>query len=202
MESLADIFTWARVKGSADNPVSQMGSLLLALGADEDVTIEEFASIPVANFTRVIEDVWLHSGSNAVDDGNDTELNVRPSEIIKGRATSAHHVARIWAGIESPRAAKARKSDIDDNKSQSYRDAKLAALQASASGQRPAASPTDGGETVPINEIADTTQKREAPVMSPDEYKGWYKNYKKWAHVDPTPEITPTRQQLSVLRAI
>ena len=57
MESLADIFTWARVKGSADNPVSQMGSLLLALGADDDITIEEFASIPVANFTRVIEDV-------------------------------------------------------------------------------------------------------------------------------------------------
>ena len=60
----------------------------------------------------------------------------------------------------------------------------------------------DGLHTVPINEIADTTQKREVAVMPPAEYHKWYKNYKKWCHVDPNAEHTPSPVQLSVLLAI
>ena len=55
---------------------------------------------------------------------------------------------------------------------------------------------------VPINEVADTTQKREVPVMSQETYHRWYKNYKKWAYVDPKPEHTPSPVQLSVLAVI
>jgi len=172
------------------------------LGADGDTTIDEFAAIPVSNFLRAIEEIWLHSESNDVDDGLPTDLVVRPSEIVKGRATSAHHVARIWSGVEVSRATKARRLDLDDTKAQSYRDAKLLALQATASTQRTPTPAVDAGETVPINEIADTTQKREIPVMSHEDYRAFYKNYKKWKHVDPKPEITPTRPQLSVLGAI
>ena len=38
--------------------------------------------------------------------------------------------------------------------------------------------------------------------MDPQTYSKWYKNYKKCAHMDPKPETTPTRTQLSVLQAI
>ena len=38
--------------------------------------------------------------------------------------------------------------------------------------------------------------------MSAERYRGFYRQYKKWTHVDPKPSITPTRAQLSVLGAI
>ena len=139
---------------------SQQGSLLIALGADVDTSIDEFASIPVQNF-NTLETVWLHSESTEPDDHNSQDLAIKPSEIVKARARSAHHVARIWIGAETTRAYKTRRLNHDDNKSQEYRDAKLAALQAAAVGPGTARPPTtDVGETVPINEVADTTQKR------------------------------------------
>ena len=104
MSTLNDIFTWAKLKGSVEYAESQVGSFLLALGADDDVTIDEFASIPVANVSRVIDEVWLHSKSNDPSDGLNTELIVKPTEFIKARAMSAHHVARIWAGFVDSRA--------------------------------------------------------------------------------------------------
>ena len=73
----------------------------------------------------------------------------------------------------------ARKSDLAETKVQSYRDAKLACMRASISQHSNVGSLRDAGDTVAINEIADATQKREVQVMSPDEYKGWYRNYKK-----------------------
>ena len=38
--------------------------------------------------------------------------------------------------------------------------------------------------------------------MDKDTYHKWYKNYKKWAYVDPSPEMTPSPVQLSVLAVI
>ncbi|MCH1521551.1 MAG: hypothetical protein L7T80_01840 [Arenicellales bacterium] len=204
MTTLNDIFTWAKLKGSVEYAESQVGSFLLALGADDDVTVDEFASIPVANVSRVIDEVWLHSNSNDPSDGLNTELVIKPTEFIKARAMSAHHVARIWAGFVDSRAAKARKTQTEDTKAQDYRDAKLAALRAQVTNSTlsAAAATGTGADTVQINEVADTTSKTSVPVMSPADYKTYYKNYKKWKRVDPEPEVTPSRQQLSVLAAL
>ena len=203
LETLADILSWSRLTGTMEYGPSQQGSLLVALGADVNTSVDEFAAIPVQNFLNTLESVWLHSESTERDDHGNVELAITPTEIVKARARSAHHVARIWVGAETTRAYKSRRLNHEDNKSQEYRDAKLAALQAAAvvpgSTRHP---PTDGGETVPINEVADTTQKREVPVMSAERYRGYYRQYKKWTHVDPKPSITPTRAQLSVLGAI
>ena len=204
MRTLTDVFAWARLMGDISQSTTPAWSLLMALGADEFTMIDEFAAIPEANFNRTMETIWRHSESrDGGFDGLPTDLVVVPSEVTKARASSAHHAARIWAGIVETRAAKARKLDDTGQREQTYRDAKLVAMQAAASnGSRPTTAPTDPGETVPINEVADTTQKREVPVMSVDDYKVYYKNYKKYAHVDPTPDITPSRPQLSVLKVI
>ena len=119
MNTLNDIFTWSKLKGSVEYAESQVGSLLLSVGADDDVTIEEFASIPVASVSRVIDEVWLHSKSNEQYDGFNTELVVKPTEFIKARAMSAHHVARIWAGFVDSRAAKTRRIETEATKAQS-----------------------------------------------------------------------------------
>ena len=96
---------------------SQQGSLLVALGADADTTIEEFASIPDTNFFTTLETVWLHSDSIVRDDYSNQDLTIKPSEIVKARARSAHHVARIWIGAETTRAYKSRRLVHDDTKS-------------------------------------------------------------------------------------
>ena len=202
MESLQDIFTWARLKGNIDYSPSQSGTLLAAVGADEDTTIDELAAISTERFFHAADANWMRSESNDPDDSKSTDLIVKPAEITIGRAMSAHHVARLWSGVESSRAAKARRTQYDDSKAQNYRDAKLIALQATATANGQARPSNVGGETVPINEVADTTQKREIPVMNAETYRTLYRNYKKWAHVDPKPSITPTRQQLSVLQVI
>ena len=59
MRTLADILTWSKLKGSVDYPPSQAGSLITALGAEHDTSIEEFAAIPEDTFLQVIRDVWL-----------------------------------------------------------------------------------------------------------------------------------------------
>ena len=88
---------------------SQQGSLLIAVGADLSTSIEEFAAIPTENFFSVVDTVWLHSQSFSPDDQRNPELIVQPNEIVKGRARSAQHVARIWIGAETSRAVKARR---------------------------------------------------------------------------------------------
>ena len=202
MSSLSDILKWSRLVGSTWYLPSQQGSLLTALGAETDTTIEEFAAIPVDNFSNVIENMWFYSESFEPEDQRRQVLEVTPTEIVKARARSAHHAARIWVGAETTRAYKARRLDHLGTQTQEYRDAKLAALVKAAEGSGTARSSTEAIETVPINEVADTTQKREIAVMSPEKYRVYYKQYRKWTHVDPKPSITPTRAQLSVLLAI
>ena len=203
LRTLDDILAWARIGGAMDYVPSQRGSLLIAAGGGVDTTIEEFAAIPTDNYMHIMENLWMYSASKEPGDSWSQDMTTAPSEMIKARGISAHHVARIWVGAETSRAQKCRRINYTDTKDQEYRDAKLSALQATASSSHSARpSFTEVGETVPINEVADTTQKREIPVMAMEKYRGFYKNYKKWTHVDPKPSITPTRAQLSVLLAI
>jgi uncharacterized membrane protein YgcG len=199
MDNLQDIFTWAKIKGSVDYPPSQQATLLAALGADPDATIDEVAAIPEDLYLAAINDTWEHSASAALDDGQDTDVNIKAAPILKGRAISAHYAARIWSGVETTRGHKIRRTLETEDAAQAYRNAKLIALQATAESQKKL---NDGVETVPINEVADTTLKREVAVMPMERYHLLYKNYKKWMHMDPKEEHTPSPVQLSVLAAI
>ena len=204
LHTLSEILTWAGLNGSTAHTSSQQGSLLAALGADALTSTDEFAAIPIEDFIHVLDSVWLHGDSVVEGDLRDEELKMTPSAMVKARTRSAHHTARIWAGVDTTRASKPRRVEEQDSRVQLYRDAKLAALQvmtASSGTSANNAAPANG-ESVPINEIADTTQKREIPVMTRDKYRSYYGNYKKWTHVDPKPSITPSRAQLSVLLAI
>ena len=195
--NLVDIMTWSKLKGSMDHQPSQQGSLLNALGADADITIDEFASIPPDEFEHILQDTWYYSESVAADDGLSVDPTIRPPAIVKARARSAHHAARLWIGAEDTRATKCRRL----NDEAEYRAKKLLAMQSTAN-TAAAVQSLEGAQTVPICEVADTTMKREVLVMPMPEYHTLYRNFKKWALVDPKPEATPTPVQLSVLRAI
>ena len=99
MESLQDIFTWARLKGNIDYSPSQSGTLLAAVGADEDTTIDELAAISTERFFHAADANWMRSESNEPDDSKPTDLIVKPAEITIGRVMSAHHVARLLSGV-------------------------------------------------------------------------------------------------------
>ena len=145
METLQDIFTWARLKGTLDYPPSQAATLLAAVGGDEDTTIDEFAAISPDRFFRAADTIWMHSESCNPEDSLTTDLTVKPTEITIGRAMSVHHAARLWCGVDSSRAAKIRRTMQEDNKAQHYRDAKLIALQATATASGMARPSTLGG---------------------------------------------------------
>ena len=179
MDTLQDIFTWAKIKGLIGYLPSQSATLLAAVGGDDDTSIEELAAIPPDRFLAAMENTWTYSESNELDDGLSTDTNVKPNEMKLAHAVSAHHVARLWCGVESSRAAKARRLEQAEASESTYRFAKLEALQATAvasGAPRPAATTV---ETAAINEVADTTQRREVPIMDPQTYTKWCKNYKK-----------------------
>ena len=95
MHNMEDIMTWSRFKGSMTHTPSQQGSLIIALGAEPDISIDEFAAVPGDEFDTILNDTWHYSDSAAADDGLSTELSLRPSAIVKARARSAHHAARL-----------------------------------------------------------------------------------------------------------
>jgi len=130
LRTLDDILAWARVAGTMDYIPSQRGSLLVAAGGDIDTSIEEFAAIPVDNFLHILDTLWVYSASTEPGDSRSQDMTTSPSEIIKARAVSAHHVARIWVGAETSRAWKPRRLSYTDTKDQEYRDAKLHSPQA------------------------------------------------------------------------
>ena len=100
MESIQDIFTWARIKGSILYGPSQAATLLAAVGGDEDTTIPEFAAMPTDRFFAAIEANWLHAESSEMEDMKSTDIAVKPSEMTLAKAVSAHHVARLWNGVD------------------------------------------------------------------------------------------------------
>ena len=157
LQDLSDILTWAGLAGSTDYGPSPQGSLLASLGADSMTTVEEFGAIEIDDFSTAVDKVWLHSESVNLEDFRSTELTITPSAIMKMRARSAHHTARIWSGIDFTRNTKRQKLDEQEAKMQQYRDSKLAAMQGMTSnlGANGAAA-SSTGESVPINEIADT----------------------------------------------
>ena len=174
MASMADIMQWSRLTGTMSHFPSQQGSLIVALGADPGISIEEFAAVPADEYDNILSDIWYYSESVTAGDDRPTELTIQPSAIVKARARSAHHAARLWIGAEDTRAVKSRRLDAESD----YRAKKLVAMQTTANTatQR---NNLDGVQTVPINEIADTTQKWEVPVMPKEEYHKLYRNYKK-----------------------
>ena len=107
--NLVDILNWPKLKGSMEHQPSQQGSLLNALGADADITIDEFASIPPDEFEHILQDTWYYSESVAADDGLSVDPTIRPPAIVKARARAAHHAARLWIGAEDTRATKCRR---------------------------------------------------------------------------------------------
>ena len=70
---LADMFTWARIKGLLACPGSRAGSLLRLLARDDWDTaeIDDIANVSPDDFDRMLED-WLYCSY----DGN-TELDER-----------------------------------------------------------------------------------------------------------------------------
>ena len=157
LRTLDDILVWARIGGSMDYVPSQRGSLMIAAGGDAETTIQEFAAIPTEHFLHLIDSLWTYSQSLEAGDSYSQDMVTAPSVIVKARAISAHHAARLWVGADYTRVSKSRRLNYSDSKEQEYRDAKLLALQATASSSHMARpSVTEVGETVLINEVADT----------------------------------------------
>jgi len=72
--TFTDIMVWSKLKGSIIYPPSQQGSLLTAIGADIDISIDEFAAIPPDEFDQLLCETWYYSASEVQDDGLSTEL--------------------------------------------------------------------------------------------------------------------------------
>ena len=177
LSTLQDILTWAKIKGSIDYAPSQSATLLAAIGGEADTSIDELAAIPPDRFLFHMENTWTYSDSNDREDLNSTELVIKPSAMKVSHAMSAHHCARMWNGVESSRAAKARRLDQAESNAATYRSAKLEALQATAVATQSPRPADTAVHTAAINEVADTTQRREVPIMDPAAYAKWYKNY-------------------------
>ena len=94
LHTLDDILAWARIGGAMDYVPSQRGSLMIAAGGDAETTIQEFAAIPMDNYLNLIDSLWTYSLSQVAGDSYSQDATTTPSEIVKARAISAHHVAR------------------------------------------------------------------------------------------------------------
>lgn len=100
--TLGDILAWAGMKGDPEYAYSQAGSLLYLLAGDGFYSIKsiEFASITPADFDDTLKD-WKYSEDNYdMQRGDDPDMNIKPTPIVKARARAAHRAARIWNHIE------------------------------------------------------------------------------------------------------
>ena len=86
------------------------------------------SAIPIDNFLYLIDNLWTYSMSQTAGDNHSQDMTTNPSVIVKARAVSAHHVARLWVGADTTRASKYRRINYSEAKDQEYRDAKLLAL--------------------------------------------------------------------------
>ena len=50
MDTLQDVFSWAKIKGDVSYPPSQAATLLAAIGGEDDTSIDEIAAIPPDRF--------------------------------------------------------------------------------------------------------------------------------------------------------
>ena len=60
MEGLKDMFAWAKLNGDLDYKASLAGSLLVIVGGDADMSVEEFAGLSNAYVEQVMSDGWLY----------------------------------------------------------------------------------------------------------------------------------------------
>ena len=87
LDTLADVFTWARLPGTIGYAGSPAGSLVVLLGGDIDTDIAEFASVGLNDLEGALVE-WMHSGANdpEPDDMEAAPLNVAPTPLARARA--------------------------------------------------------------------------------------------------------------------
>ncbi len=85
---------------------------MIAAGGDAATTIQEFAAIPIDQFLYLIDNLWTYSMSQTAGDDYSQDMTTTPSVIVKARAVSAHHVARLWVGADTTRASKYRRINL------------------------------------------------------------------------------------------
>ena len=133
-ESLADVFSWASVKGNPNIEYTQAGALLFAIAGEEytSMTAEEFASISPEDFESALG-VWKFSQFDNIYEMGPVECNLDPNPLIKGRARAAHKAARIWQKLEfSTKSMNEYKAWIDESAFNSLKAAKAPATAAPA----------------------------------------------------------------------
>ena len=96
---------WPKLKRSMYYEFGQAGSLIMAFGGDEDMAVEEFATMNVDN-CAFVSSTRFGVILPAMPPRQSTSMDAAPSELIDGRAVAAHSCARIWAGLAEYRAAK------------------------------------------------------------------------------------------------
>ena len=112
------------------------------------------------------------------------------------------------AGLDRSREdtdeSEAASADTGRRLQQGYRADKLKlqkqATEAAVAQAAAAAKPA--GNTVAIDDIADTNNKRSIPVMAIPRFNQLYGNFFKWMGRVPYPHEEPTREQLSVVEEI
>lgn len=193
LHKLQEIPKSSKPTGCLDYEYGQAGSLLRAVEGDEGTVVEEFASMSVDNVTRAINTIWRRSAINVPGDGEKTYLDAIAPELTNDRAMAAHNCARIWSGYIWPRGQSEGHARQEAKAAADGRDAKLAALQVPAAMVAPTPHPAVSSATVAIKEVADFTMIRSVYVMDTLAFQQYLRNYKKWCHVPPAPEVAPRK---------
>ena len=68
MTGLKDFFIWAKLNGDLGYGASMAGSLLVLVGGEPDMSIEEFAGLFNTDVEEVMGDTWMYSDA-PVDPG-------------------------------------------------------------------------------------------------------------------------------------
>ena len=189
--NLADIFTWANVKGNPYVAHTQAGPLLVAIAGDEfaSMTAAEFASISPEDFESSLGG-WKFSQYDDNFELGPIECELLPNSLIKGRARAAHRAARIWQKLEASTAAiNEHRALIDEATVKSLSKPKPAE----------AAAPVFSGEIVRLHETVDFTRVRDVPMMTSKDHLDGLDLFCKLMHRPPFPAEKPSISQMTAL---
>ena len=174
--TLTDFLAWSRVGGDMNVSGSKSNTLLVALGADADVTINDIASIDPDEF----EDSLTGWRIPQPDIGLGVPLPGQPSAIDKGRARAFHKSCRIAAKLEWS------KSDAEDwewqciqRQAQAHSERSVAISMAATTVPQPAKL----GRSVKIAVVADVTKAIEVPVLDAATIKEAFEEYVRKMHI-------------------
>jgi hypothetical protein len=196
LSTLTHLLAWARIGGEVNMPGSKSGTLLVALGADADVRIEDIASIDPDDFEDALAS-WL---IGPPDTGAGVDIpQVSPSAIDKGRARALHKACRIFVGLEY---SKADTEEWAWQNSQREALAQAERTKAISQASTVAPQPVKMGRSVKVAEVADVTKAVEVPVLDAATITEAFAEYLRKMHIEPRPEIEPSVEQLSALHDI